>query len=251
MQRETLIIGNWKMYKTIAEAKKFVHQLRLLLKPFQKAYLAVPYTSLYSLAEEVKDTSIVIGAQNLHQKKEGAFTGEISGWMLREAGAEFVLIGHSERRHLFRETNEIVHEKLLAAYSFSLRPIVCIGETKEDREAGQTEQVLEKQLFESLGELTLEQLKHLVLAYEPVWAIGTGLTATPEIAETTQVFCRKLIEKKWGSEMAEYLPILYGGSVKVENSQSLLQQKNIDGLLIGGASLDVDSFSQIITKINN
>lgn len=249
MTRETFIVGNWKMYKSIAEAKEFVHVLRKHLKSSQKIYLAVPYTTIHSLAIEVKDTGIVIGAQNLHQAKEGAFTGEISGLMLKEAGADFVLVGHSERRHVFQESSQLVHQKLLAALSFSLRPIVCVGEKKEEREAGQTEEILKQQLEESLGVLTLEQLKHVVIAYEPVWAIGTGLTATPEMAEQAHQFCREVISHKWGYEAADQISILYGGSVKVDNSESLLSQTNIDGLLIGGASLDPENLSKIISKI--
>lgn len=245
MGRETIIAGNWKMYKTIDEAMEFVQALVPKVSGLEASvYLAVPFTAIRS-AVGVSGDHIVIGAQNMHDVSEGAFTGEIAGRMLKEAGAHFVLLGHSERRQIFGEDSSLICKKLRRALEDGLRPVLCVGETFEQREAGQTEAVLQEQIKASLAGFEAHQLERLVLAYEPVWAIGTGRTATPEIAEEAHKICRSCVNELFGAELAEVLPILYGGSVKPANAQELMAQPDIDGVLVGGASLEVDSFAQI------
>jgi triosephosphate isomerase len=245
--REVVIAGNWKMYKTIEEGVSFVKELLLKAgKVTSSVYLAVPFTSIFATAEAARQSSVRIGAQNMHEGLEGAFTGEISAKMLLDAGAQFVILGHSERRQLFAETSEIVNNKIKAALHSGIQPILCVGETLQEREKNNTIEVLQDQLEKSLSGVTEEQLRSLLIAYEPVWAIGTGRTATPEQAEEMHVVCRKFLEKKWGIDAAESVSILYGGSVKPENVKALMEQKNIDGVLVGGASLTVDSFNKII-----
>jgi triosephosphate isomerase (TIM) len=250
MKRQKIIAGNWKMYKTAKEAVHFIQQLQKLI-PSSKAriLLAVPFTALTAAAEAAHTTSFAIGAQNVHEAVEGPYTGEISAHMLKEAGAKFTLIGHSERRRLFHESNLLIHQKIKRALSSGLTPILCVGETLVERSDGATEAVLAEQLEEGLGELSLDQLAHLVIAYEPVWAIGTGKSASPQVADEAHLLCRNFIAKKWGSAAAEQLPILYGGSVKAENAAELLNQPNVDGALVGGASLDPAAFAQIIQSV--
>lgn len=245
--RPVLIIGNWKMHKTIVEARTFVSGLAVAAShcPVQVG-LAVPFTMIAASAEAARGTTIAIGAQNAHEAPEGAFTGEISCQMLKDAGASFVIIGHSERRRLFHEDDALVNRKAKSALDIGLRTVVCVGETIEQHKANKTNDILREQLMRSLDGITSEQLKHVVLAYEPVWAIGTGLTATPEMAQAVQHFCRGIIAEKWGTPAAEALVIQYGGSVKPDNAEALLEQPDVDGLLVGGASLELESFSKIV-----
>lgn len=245
--RPVVITGNWKMYKTIEEAQSFVSQLIPVIEGSDvEVCLAVPFTAIYPLAQEVQQTSLMIGAQNMNDASEGAFTGEIAGKMLKEAGASFVLLGHSERRRLYHEDNAFINRKVRRAVEVGLRPVLCVGETLQEYEAGETRQVIQAQLTECLKDLTAEQLKSLIIAYEPVWAIGSGYSATPEIAQGVQSFCRQVMAEQFSSELAEQLVIQYGGSVNPSNAKELLSQPDIDGLLIGGASLSLESFIQIV-----
>lgn len=249
--RPVVIAGNWKMYKTIQEAQHYVETLAPLLRESQvEVYLAVPFTAISPTVERTKELNsrVRIGAQNMNDASEGAFTGEIAGRMLKEAGASFVILGHSERRHIFKETDSFINRKVKSALAIGLQPLLCIGETLEEREKGETELVLERQLKESLEGISADQLKTLILAYEPVWAIGTGRVAHPEDAEKAHQFCRQVISTQWGAEVADALVIQYGGSVKPENAKALLEKEDIDGLLVGGASLKPESFVQIINS---
>lgn len=231
------------MHKTTREAIDFVKTLAPQIAGSQaKVSLAVPFTSLESL----KDCGIEIGAQNIHDEEEGPYTGEISAKMVCDAGASFVLLGHSERRHLFHEGCEFVNKKVKRALMHDLRPVVCVGETLEERKGGKMESVLEEQLLGSLAGLTKEEISKIDLAYEPVWAIGTGQVASKEDARTAHRFCRQVIGAKWGQKIGEELVIQYGGSVKPENVVELLECDEIDGFLVGGASLDPHLFAKII-----
>lgn len=247
--RPVVITGNWKMYKTISEAVNFIENLAPLIGQCQaKVYLAVPFTAIRTTVQKIAEIKapIAVGAQNMNDASEGAFTGEIAGRMLKEAGAEFVIVGHSERRHLFHESNEFVNNKVKRAFLDHLQPTLCIGETLEEREQGKTELVLEKQLTESLKDIRAEQISEMILAYEPIWAIGTGRVAEAKDAQSAHQFCRMLIGRLWGEKAASEIVIQYGGSVKPENAEALLSQPDIDGLLVGGASLSAQAFSQII-----
>lgn len=245
--RTPIIVGNWKMYKTIEEAISFVKELApAVSKASGRVFLSVPFTAIKAVSDGTQDTNVVIGAQNMNDACEGAFTGEIAGRMLKDAGAKFVILGHSERRHIFNEGNELINSKVKQALLDRLTPILCVGETIEQREEGKMEQVLEEQLTQSLEGITDDQLTEMMLAYEPVWAIGTGHTATPEQAQEAHQFCRKLIEKNWGSDVANQVSILYGGSVKPGNAKDLMMKPDIDGLLVGGASLSTETFAQIV-----
>ena len=236
-----LIAGNWKMYKTIAEAIAFVDGLLPKIASFKNPlFLAVPYTALWPLHEKCADSRLQIGAQNMCDASEGAYTGEIAGRMLKEAGASFVLLGHSERRKIFGETDALIRKKLERALKDQLLPIVCVGETLQEKEADKSEEVLQSQLnalFEGLEWTGGE----VIVAYEPVWAIGTGKTATVEVIEAMHVF----IEKTTQQLLSVKPRVLYGGSVKPENADSILKLSNVGGLLIGGASLDLESFVAI------
>jgi triosephosphate isomerase len=247
--REIVIAGNWKMHKTTDEAVAYVKELIPLVEGVKaKVYLAVPFTAIYSVAEAAKGSNVVIGAQNMNDATEGAFTGEIAARMLLDAGAQFVILGHSERRHVFGEDNAFVNRKVKRALEEKIQPILCIGETLEQREADKTEEVLKSQLLESLSEV--ESLENVIIAYEPVWAIGTGVTATPDQAQEAHAFCRSVIESEWGKSAAKEIVIQYGGSVKPDNAKTLLDQADIDGLLVGGASLTPEIFSQIVNTEN-
>lgn len=247
--RSVVIAGNWKMYKTLAQAITFVDELiPLVADALARVYLAVPFTAINPCTEKADDSNIVIGAQNMYDASEGAFTGEIGARMLIDAGAKFVLLGHSERRRYFHETNEFINKKMIRAVSEGLQPILCIGETLQEHEEGKMEEVLSEQLSGCLAGLKAMQLENLILAYEPVWAIGTDKTATPEEAQTAHQFCREHVAQLLGEELANKLVIQYGGSVKPENASELLDQPDIDGLLVGGASLSVDSFSKIVNS---
>lgn len=246
-KRPVVIVANWKMYKTIAEAKEYVAALEPLIQG-NPAYicLAPPFTALSTVAGLCIDNGIIIGGQNMYDADEGAFTGEISGNMLKDAGAKFVILGHSERRRIFHETNDFINKKLKKALALGLQPILCIGETLAEREHGSTIKVLTSQLRRSLADLTPEQVGEVILAYEPIWAIGSNETATPQVAEQIHAFCRKYLGNHFGIKIAEKMPILYGGSVKPENTAALMEQKNIDGLLVGSASLSPETFGKII-----
>lgn len=245
--RPTVIIGNWKMNKTMAETRSFISGLALVMSQstFQVG-LAVPFTSLAAAAETALKTPIMIGAQNVSDSDEGAYTGEISCKMIKDAGAIFSLIGHSERRHLFNEDDALINRKIKKALEFGIKPIFCIGETLAQHQSGNAQAVLGGQILQGLKGLTQSQLEFLTLAYEPVWAIGTHQAATPNVVQETHAFCRKFLAKEWGKEVAERVVILYGGSVSPANAAALLDQPDVDGLLVGGASLSLDSFSKIV-----
>ncbi len=245
--RTPLIVGNWKMHKTISESVDFVRKLTLHIREFStRVWIAPPFTALQASAEAAKGSPLKIGAQNLHASEEGAFTGEISAKMILDAGASFVLIGHSERRLLFHETDATIRKKLERALFSGLIPLLCIGETMQERTKGHTLQVLTQQIEEVLGGIDAEKLEKLVIAYEPVWAIGTGETATPKIAEETHQWIRGILKGMFGDLFAKEMALLYGGSVKLENISELINQVNIDGVLVGGASLDLHTFVQMI-----
>lgn len=246
MSRDLLVIGNWKMYKTAREAAAYLEELFPLIDDCKvNIYLAVPYTSIAQAAKAAKGTEVTIGAQNMNDAREGAFTGEIAALMLKEAGAEFVLLGHSERRHKFHETDEFIGRKVVRALQDDLVPVLCIGETAKDREAGKTEEVLKEQIETCLQGVPKEEAQKIILAYEPVWAIGTGKTATGEMAQEAHAFCRKCLTKLFGKASAARIPILYGGSVNPANASDLVSQKDIDGALVGGASLEPQTLAKI------
>lgn len=237
---DLMIIGNWKMYKTGSEASQFIHALIPLIKDTSaRAFLAVPFTALYEAVQAAMGSKIIIGAQNMHDADEGAYTGEVSAPMLKSAGVQFVILGHSERRELFGESDAFINRKVKSALKNGLKPILCIGETSAQRENNQTRTILAEQLKNSLAGLLPEELKEVVIAYEPIWAIGTGKSATPDMAQETHAMIR--------AHLPKIVPILYGGSVKPENSRALLSQPDIGGALVGGASLNVQSFAKIIT----
>jgi triosephosphate isomerase len=246
--RRRVIAGNWKMYKTQGEARTFIAALAPLVASANHCDIVVApsFTALAAAVEAARGTSIVVSAQDLHWEKEGAFTGEISARMLAEAGCRYVIIGHSERRQLFGETDASVNKKIQAALGASLIPIVCVGETLQERESGQMQSVLRRQFGDGFAALTAEQFSRILIAYEPVWAIGTGRTATPELAAEAHRFLRGLASTAFSSEPASRLRILYGGSVKPENAGGLMAQEEIDGALVGGASLDAKSFAAIV-----
>jgi triosephosphate isomerase len=243
-----VIAGNWKMNKTITEAVDFASRLSNALapQPEPEVIIAPPFTALRAVAEVLRGSIVRLAAQNLHESEKGAFTGEISGGMIREAGCTYVIIGHSERRILFGEGDERIHLKLQAALSAGLKPIFCIGETLQEREGGRMKNVVEQQLKEGLNNLSDADISAFVIAYEPVWAIGTGRTATPAQAEEVHCFIREWIADRYGRKRAAEIAILYGGSVTPKNIVDLMRQPNINGALVGGASQDVASFIQIV-----
>ena len=248
--RIPFIAANWKMYKTVHEAVVFVKEFRSLVKDITDVEIVVapPFTALHAVAEAARNSPIGVAGQNLHWEREGAFTGEVSAGMLREAGAEYVIIGHSERRRLFGETDRTVNQKLVAALGAKLTPIVCIGETIEERDADQTLAVLDRQLRDGLDGLTGDQVAALVIAYEPVWAIGTGRNATPEQAGEAHTHIRSRLRSGFGVDAADHCHVIYGGSVKPDNTPSLVALPDVDGALVGGASLDLRSFGEIVTR---
>jgi triosephosphate isomerase len=248
MSRTKLIAANWKMYKTPAEAKAFTDAFLPLVAGHTRDEIALfpSVTSLGLVVEAVKGSNVAAGLQNMHFAEEGAYTGETSAAMLKAVGATHVLIGHSERRQYFNETNDIVNRKLHTALKHGILPVVCIGEILDEREAGDTEIVLKTQITEALEGVSPDAAKPIVVAYEPVWAIGTGRTATPEMAVEAHKIIRLEVEKLLGAELAGALRILYGGSVKPENASTLLCEAEIDGALVGGASLKADSFAAIV-----
>jgi len=246
--RKPVIAGNWKMYKTMAETEAFFAALapKVARVTHCEMVIAAPFTALRRAAELGAGIGVAASAQDLHWEKEGAFTGAISARMIRDAGCRHTLIGHSERRQFFGETDQSVNKKIRAALSGDLEPIVCIGETLAEREGGQTEAVLERQLTVGLAGLTEAEFSPIIIAYEPVWAIGTGRTATPEIAQQAHRYIRLRLSQMISQAVADRMRILYGGSVKPDNIRGLMAQPDLDGALVGGASLDANSFAAIV-----
>ncbi|MFC1807601.1 triose-phosphate isomerase [Candidatus Omnitrophota bacterium] len=246
--RRNIIAGNWKLNKTINEAVDLVNGLKRELSDVSEVDIVVcpVYTALSDVNEILIDSHIKFGAQNVYWEESGAFTGEVSPGMLRDVGCTYVVIGHSERRQFFSETNETVNKKLKASLAAGLIPIVCVGENLEERESEKTFDVVKYHIEGSLADLTPDEMKSVVIAYEPVWAIGTGKTATPEQAQEVHQYIRKLLNDIFGKERADSTRIQYGGSVKPDNIKELINKEDVDGALVGGASLKIDSFSQIV-----
>jgi triosephosphate isomerase len=250
--RRPWIGGNWKMHKTVPEALAFAQGLLTALPTPLRAevVIAAPFTALYPLAQILKGGLVGLAGQDMHWEVEGAFTGEISGKMLKDAGCSYCLIGHSERRHLFGETEEQVARKVKAALAAGLRPVLCLGETLAERDAGRVEEVVRRQLHSAVDALSDEEMLRLVVAYEPVWAIGTGRSATPAAAQEVHAFIRVLLKEKFNKTLANEVRIVYGGSVTPENIADLYAQEDIDGGLIGGASLQTEKFLPLIREVN-
>jgi len=248
MSRTPFIAANWKMYKTVHETVAFIKELRSVAKDVHDVEIVVapPFTSLRAAVEAAHASVIGVAGQNLHWEREGAFTGEVSAAMLKEAGAEYVIIGHSERRRLFGETDQTVNRKLTAALGSQLTAIVCIGETLEERDANDTLNVLDRQIKQGLDGLTGDQISGLVIAYEPVWAIGTGRNATPAQANEAHAHIRSRLRQWFGGHAADQCHVIYGGSVKPDNIHELVLLPDVDGALVGGASLDPESFARIV-----
>lgn len=247
-ERKLLIAGNWKMNKTVAEALDLVHDLKRELSNIKELDIVIcpPFTALSEVSRAILYSNLRLGAQNMSEHHFGAFTGEIAAGMLKEFSVRYVILGHSERRQYQGETDQVVAQKALAAHGASLKPIVCVGESLEERESNQTDSRLESQLKGSLGPLNKAQMEETILAYEPVWAIGTGKTATPAQAQDAQRFIRQQIAAQFDETTSRRVRILYGGSVKPANSRELMSQPDVDGALVGGASLEIRSFSDII-----
>ena len=242
-----VIAGNWKMNMLPDETIKFIDSLAPLVKEANsEVILCVPYTDLFYAILTAQNTNIKIGAQNMHWEEKGAYTGEVSGKMLKSIGVEYVIIGHSERRQYFAETDETVNKKIKAAFENELKPIVCVGETLEERESGKTEEIITAQIRLALAGLSKEQVENTIIAYEPIWAIGTGKTATSEDANNSIKAIRKEIEKIYGKDVSENVIIQYGGSVKSTNAKELFNTSDIDGALVGGASLKPEEFEKIV-----
>ena len=247
--RKIIIAGNWKMNNDLTQTEKLIVDLKNLLqneKPNCDVVVCPPYTSLSEASKLLKGSQIKLGAQNMHFEENGAFTGEVSASMLKSVGCEYVILGHSERRHIFGESNEMINKKIKKALYAGLKPIFCVGELLEDRENGTTNDVVKKQILKGLAEISADDMKNIIVAYEPVWAIGTGKTASPAQAQEVHEFIRDLIEITYSLEIANDLVIQYGGSVKPDNAKELISQKDIDGALVGGACLKADSFVGII-----
>ncbi len=250
--RRYIIAGNWKMNKTIGEAIELANGLKRELYKVEDIDIVIctPFTALAEVAEVTINSNVNLGGQNLFWEAKGAYTGEVSAGMLKDAGCKYVVIGHSERRKYFGETNETVNKKIRAALDAGLLPIVCVGEVLEERESGKTFDVVGDHIENSLKGLSKDDIAKIILAYEPVWAIGTGKTATPEQAEEVHKFIRGLLVKLYDKDIAEDVRIQYGGSVTPDNVEGLMSKENIDGALVGGASLKIESFSQIVKKSN-
>jgi triosephosphate isomerase len=248
--RHPFIAGNWKMHKTVHEAVVYVKEFRSLVKDVEDVEIVVAptFTAIHAAAEAARNSKVGIAGQDLHWEKQGAFTGEVSAAMVREAGAEYVIIGHSERRQYFGETDTTVNRKLVAAITAGLIPIVCIGETLDEREANRTLDVLDAQIKGSFDGVTGDQIAALVIAYEPVWAIGTGRTATAAQAQEAHAHIRQRLRQWFGAPAADECHIIYGGSVKPDNTAELVSQPDVDGALVGGASLDVGGFYDIVRR---
>ena len=248
MDRTPFIAGNWKMHETVAEATALVAELRPLVAGVRGVRIGVapPFTAIHAVSKALEGSAIEVGGQSLHWEQKGAFTGEISAGMLVEAGCRFVIVGHSERRQFFGETDESVRRRTVAALAAGLTPVVCVGETLAEREAGRTLGVVGSQVKGALGALAGEGLRKVAIAYEPVWAIGTGKTATPAQAQEVHAAIRGLLRELAGDEVASAIPILYGGSVKADNARELLALPDVDGALVGGASLQAPGFAKIV-----
>ena len=248
--RTPFIAGNWKMFKTVSEAVVFAKELKSLVKDITAVEIVVapPFTAIHAVAEALRNTNVGVAGQDVYWEKEGAFTGEVSAPMLKEAGAEYAIIGHSERRRLSGETDAAVNRKIFAAIGAGLTSIVCVGETLEERERNETLAVLDRQIKDGLDRLTADQVVDLVVAYEPVWAIGTGRNASAAQAEESHAHIRTRLRQWFGADAAERCHILYGGSVKPDNIRELIAEPDVDGALVGGASLDVRSFGEIVTR---
>ncbi|GIP40258.1 triosephosphate isomerase [Paenibacillus sp. J31TS4] len=245
--RKPIIAGNWKMFKTVEEAKAFAQEVRGKAEVAGvDTVICAPFTQLASLVDALKGSSIGVGAQNMHWAENGAYTGEISGTMLQETGVKYVIIGHSERRAYFAETDETVNKKVLAAFQYNLTPIVCVGENLEEREGGQTKDVCKTQTEAALQGLSAAQAAQVVIAYEPIWAIGTGKSSTAEDANDVIAYIRELVKGQFGEETAAAVRIQYGGSVKPGNIREYMQMSDIDGALVGGASLEPASFIELV-----
>ena len=247
--RNRVIAGNWKMNNDLKESEKLIVELKNLLQNEKlncDVIVCPPFTSLSEVSKLLKGSVIKLGAQNMHFEENGAFTGEVSASMLKSVGCEYVILGHSERRHIFGETDEMINKKIKKALAAGLKPIFCVGELLEERENGTTNDVVKRQILKGLDGISAEEMKNIIVAYEPVWAIGTGKTATPAQAQEVHEFLRDLIEIDYSLEVANDLVIQYGGSVKPDNARELISQKDIDGALVGGACLKAESFMGII-----
>jgi len=246
--RRPIIAGNWKMNKTVQDALDVSIGLKRKFYTFGEADIVIcpPFTALSKVGDEISDSSIMLGAQDVYWEEEGAFTGEVSPKMLKDVGCRYVIVGHSERRALLGETDETVNKKARVVLKYGMVPIMCIGERIEERDNGTTFEVLEKQLTRGLKDFTKEEILRLIIAYEPVWAIGTGRTATPQQAQEAHRFIRDFIERQYDKEASSKMRIQYGGSVKHDNIANLMAEEDIDGALVGGASLDVNTFVQIV-----
>jgi len=248
--RIPFIAGNWKMFKTVQESIVFVKELKVVVKDVTGVEIVVapPFTAVHAVAEAARNSNIGVAAQDVYWEREGAFTGEVSPQMIQEAGASYVIIGHSERRRLFGETDALVNRKTMAAIAAGLTPIVCVGETLEERERDETLAVLDRQIKQSLDSLAAGEVAELVVAYEPVWAIGTGRNATAAQAGEAHAHIRKRLRQWFGGDAADHCHVIYGGSVKPDNIRELIAETDVDGALVGGASLDVRSFGDIVTR---
>jgi triosephosphate isomerase len=248
--RRPIIAGNWKMYKTIKDGQELAVALKRELYKIENVDIVIcpAYTLLAYLADDLEDSNIVIGAQDIYWQEEGAFTGEVSAAMLKDAGCQYVIVGHSERRQFFGDTNETVNKKIKACLKHGLTPIICVGENLQERESENTFKVIQNHIQGSLAEISAQDIIKTVIAYEPVWAIGTGKTATADQAQEVHKYIRDLLRKMYGEEVAASVRIQYGGSVKPENITELISKPDVDGALVGGASLKADSFSAIVIK---
>lgn len=246
--RIPFVAGNWKMNTSLSEARQLVDDLIPLVTGVDRVRMAVcpPFPYLFGVVDAIQGSPIKVGAQNMHFESHGAFTGEVSGEMLKDVGCTYVILGHSERRHIFGEQDPLINKKVHKALEVGLKPILCVGEQLEEREAGKTEQVVEAQIKAGLANITSDQMEHITIAYEPVWAIGTGKTATPEQAQEVHRLIRDWLQVHYDDGLAEKICIQYGGSVKPDNAKTLMDQPDIDGALVGGASLKADSFAGII-----
>jgi len=251
--RTPIIGGNWKMNKTLKEAVNTARDLKEKLGSIRGVEVVIfpPFTALESVKEVIKGTNIGLGAQNMYWKGKGAYTGEISPFMLLDVGCKYVILGHSERRQYFGETDQGINKKLKVALSLGITPVVCVGEKIEERRGGKAKQIVDWQIRGCFKEITPEEAKRIVVAYEPIWAIGTGETATPEQAEEMHLFIRNILKELFGKEASNSLRIQYGGSVKPNNIKELMEKEDIDGALVGGASLKANSFAEIIKKIGS
>jgi len=251
--KQYIVAGNWKMHKDVQESNIFVLNIlkNLLNQKRTKVILCPPFTALFNIHEIIKNTPIKLGGQNMHNESKGAFTGEISGEMLLSAGCQYVILGHSERRHVFGESDEFIQAKVRKALAVGLQPIICVGEKLDERQSGQTLEVVRRQCDSALSVVSDYEIQHCVIAYEPVWAIGTGVVATPEQASEAHTLIRNLLTAKYGQAIAESVSILYGGSVKAVNAASLIQAQDIDGFLIGGASLIEEEFVRIAEIVDD